>query len=242
MNDRKHLIVNADDFGLSPGVNQGVIHAHVDGIVTSASLMALAPAALEAARYAKRRPTLSLGLHVDLGEWSFANGEWVPLYQVADLGNASDVRDEVLRQLGDFRALVGRDPTHLDTHQHVHLREPAREVLASIASQMGVPLRHLNDRVRYCGDFYGQTEKGRPLPGAISVGGLIETLMKLPRGFTELACHPAQTIDFDTMYKVEREVELRTLCDSRVRDAIAAFDITLCSFHGTPRRFLGADK
>jgi hypothetical protein len=61
------LIVNADDFGLSGGVNAGIMAAHEHGIVTSASLMVRWPAA----RYAAGHPRMSLGLHLDLGEWAF---------------------------------------------------------------------------------------------------------------------------------------------------------------------------
>ena len=65
-----YLIVNADDFGQSPGVNRGVIAAHERGVVTSTSLMVRWPSAAAAAAYAREHPALSVGLHVDLGEWA----------------------------------------------------------------------------------------------------------------------------------------------------------------------------
>ena len=61
------LIVNADDLGLSSGVNQGILQAHEQGIVTSASLMVRHQAAPEAVAAAREHPRLGLGLHVDLG-------------------------------------------------------------------------------------------------------------------------------------------------------------------------------
>src|SRR5206468_2930594 len=60
----KLVVVNADDLGLSPGVNRGIIEAHERGIVTSASLMVRWPAAAEAAAYARSRPQLGVGLHL----------------------------------------------------------------------------------------------------------------------------------------------------------------------------------
>ncbi len=66
--DKRYLIVNADDFGRSPGVNWGIIEAHGGGIVTSASLMLRLPAAAKVAAYATEHPDLALGLHFDLGE------------------------------------------------------------------------------------------------------------------------------------------------------------------------------
>jgi chitin disaccharide deacetylase len=80
MSGGKYLIVNADDFGRSPGVNRGIIKAYACGIVTSASLMVRWPAAAEAAAYGQEHLPLSLGLHVDLSEWVYRNGEWTPLY------------------------------------------------------------------------------------------------------------------------------------------------------------------
>ena len=80
----RELIVNADDFGRSPGVNRGIVRAHEHGVVTSASLMVRWAAAPEAARYARERPDLSLGLHVDLGEWEYRDGRWEPAYVVVD--------------------------------------------------------------------------------------------------------------------------------------------------------------
>src|SRR5712692_5001656 len=79
---KRALIVNADDFGQSFGVNRGIIEAHERGIVTSTSLMVRWPAAREAARYARTHPELSVGLHLDLGERAFRDGSWVFLYIV----------------------------------------------------------------------------------------------------------------------------------------------------------------
>src|SRR6516225_220913 len=78
----RSLIVNADDFGQSPGVNRGIIEAHERGIVTSASLMVRWPAARAAASYARRHLKLSVGLHFDFAEWACENGNWRPLYEV----------------------------------------------------------------------------------------------------------------------------------------------------------------
>ena len=131
------LIVNADDFGLTAGINHGIAQAHEEGIVTSASLMTEQPAAEAAAAYARAHPDLSVGLHVDLGEWKFEADEWRQLYERSQDG-----------QLERFRELVGRDPTHLDSHQHVHLREPARSALIELAAELGVALRHFDEGVQ----------------------------------------------------------------------------------------------
>jgi chitin disaccharide deacetylase len=230
----KYLIVNADDFGQSAGVNRGIVAAHRRGIVTSASLMVRWPAAAEAAAYVREHPSLSLGLHVDLGERVFRAGEWVPLYAVVPLQDMTAIAGEVSRQLDVFRRLMGRDPSHLDSHQHVHLREPVRTVIVEVARQLGIPLRHCCPSVCYRGSFYGQTAEGVPLPDVISVDGLIHILETLPAGCTELGCHPAAGCDLDTMYRHERLEELRVLCDPRVRAAITTMGIELRSFQNLP--------
>jgi predicted glycoside hydrolase/deacetylase ChbG (UPF0249 family) len=230
MVSKRYLIVNADDFGQSAGVNRGIFQAHEHGIVTSASLMVRWPAAAEAATYSRQHPRLSLGIHVDLGEWAYREETWVPVYEVVPVDDIEAVKNEVTRQLASFRRLVGKDPTHIDSHQHVHLREPARSALVDVSCELHVPLRHLTPGVHYCGNFYGQTAEGYPFPDAISVEGLLKILTALPIGFTELGCHPGAGNDLNTMYRNERERELETLCDSRVRATIKNQEIELRSF------------
>jgi predicted glycoside hydrolase/deacetylase ChbG (UPF0249 family) len=231
MTIERHLIVNADDFGQSHGVNRGVIEAHENGIVTSASLMVRWPAAVEAAAYAREHPRLSLGLHVDLGEWTYRKGAWEPVYTVVPADNIVALEEEIHRQFEAFRSLAGRDPTHIDSHQHVHRDEPVRSILAGIADRLGVPLRGLS-AVRYCGNFYGQTATGDPWHQGISVEALLQLLAELAPGITELGCHPGSGNDLETMYLREREQEVTVLCDRRVQQAIASERICLWSFHG----------
>jgi chitin disaccharide deacetylase len=230
MKARRTLIVNADDFGFSAGVNRGVISAYERGIVTAASLMVRSPAARDAAAYVKVNGGPDLGLHFDLGEWVYREGAWEPLYEVTDLRDPISVSAELHRQLAVYRDLLGKDPTHLDSHQHVHLREPALSVLLELAGSLGVPLRRCSADVQYCGNFYGQTEEGSPLPDVLTVDGLIRILSALPPGITELACHPGEGSDPETMYNTERAVELQVLCDPRVRAAVEETDIELSSF------------
>lgn len=231
----RSLIVNADDFGLSAGVNRGIIEAHERGIVTSASMMVRWPAAGGAATYARSHPQLAVGLHVDLGEWAYRGERWEPVYEVVAADDRDAVVAEVARQLDVFRQLLGGEPTHLDSHQHVHRDEPLRSVLTALARDLAVPLRHCDPRVQYCGQFYGQTGKGLPFPDAISMDGLIRVLAGLPPGVTELACHPGVGDDLDSMYRGERAAEVMALCDPRVRETITAHGIDLISFRDLGR-------
>lgn len=225
------LIVNADDFGMSSLVNAGVIEAHERGIVTAATLMVRMPAAAEAAAYARQRPQLTVGLHLDLGEWFYADGEWRALYEVVDWSDERAVAAEVRNQLEAFADLVGRHPTHLDSHQHVHRAEPVSGLLRRAGRELGVPVRHQTPGIAYRGDFYGQDGKGIPYPAAVTLGALIAVLDSLPAGVTELGCHPGHADpQLATSYRDERPVELAVLCDPLLRAAIADRGIELLSF------------
>jgi predicted glycoside hydrolase/deacetylase ChbG (UPF0249 family) len=129
-----------------------------------------------------------------------------------------------------FRQLTGRDPTHLDSHQHVHRSEPVRSVLLTHARRLGIVVRGEDSVVQYCGSFYGQSDKGQPHPEGITVETLLNIMSDLPVGTTELGCHPGEGSDADSVYREERRMEFQTLCDPRVREALRAQNIALCSF------------
>jgi len=226
----RHLLVNADDFGMSPGVNRGIAAAHENGIVKNASLMVRFPAAAAAAAYAREHPDLSVGLHIDLGEWVSAGDDWVPLYTVIPVDDRGAAEDEIARQLATFRELLGHDPTHLDSHQHVHLEEPVRSIAVALAAELGVPLRRCDPRIQYCGSFYGQIGHGETWLQGVSVTNLLAILADLPPGVTEICCHPGFDDGLATPYRLEREHEVRALCDPRVRSALQTHGIELARF------------
>ncbi|MEO8324417.1 MAG: ChbG/HpnK family deacetylase [Nitrospirota bacterium] len=231
MSAKIYVIVNADDFGMSPGVNRGIMQTHEYGIVTSASLLVHWPAATEAAAYSRRHENFSVGIHVDLGEWGFRQARWSPNYQRVNLKDAKAVEKEVASQLALFLKLVGKAPTHLDSHQHVHHREPVHAILLQLANMLKIPLRSYSNKIHYCGKFYGQTAEGNPLPEALSVSSLMTILQSLPSGYTELGCHPGEATDVQTDYREERLQEMKILCHPQIRKTLQVLHIQLCSFH-----------
>jgi predicted glycoside hydrolase/deacetylase ChbG (UPF0249 family) len=140
------------------------------------------------------------------------------------------VAEELEKQLRRFTELVGREPTHLDSHQHVHESEPVLSLCLEAARQRKIVLRNVGGSVCYRGDFYGQSNKGYPYPEGVSVSALLNIIKSTREGITELGCHPAQTADMQGMYREERVVECATLCHPDVREAIESEQILLCSF------------
>jgi len=221
------LVVNADDFGASEGVNRGILHAHVHGIVTSTSLMVTGPAAENAAELAREHPELGIGLHWDL------DGENVP--EPVPLEDARAVRGELARQLDAFETLVGRRPSHVDSHHHVHRRAEIAPIARELVAPLGVPVRE-EGSVRYVGGFYGQWEWQVTDLEHIRSEFLIWILRnEVDEGWTEIGCHPGfVTDDFTSVYLAEREVEVETLTDPRVRAEIRALGIRLASYADLP--------
>jgi predicted glycoside hydrolase/deacetylase ChbG (UPF0249 family) len=227
--NKSYLIVNADDFGYSRSVNRGIIEAHERGIVTSASLLVDRPAAVDGAEYARERPELGLGLHVELDAWRVAR---IPRKGAVLSAAALErrVSAQVRRQHERFRSLAGREPTHLDSHQHRHVWDSVRPLFEQLAHELDIPLRRVDSRVRFCGEFYGQDGRGQPDPGAITPQALAAVLERLEDGVTELCCHPGYADELDDWYRTEREQEVRTLCDPRVRKVVEVLGIELCTF------------
>jgi predicted glycoside hydrolase/deacetylase ChbG (UPF0249 family) len=234
-NRKRYLIINADDFGQSRGVNRGIVEAHELGTVTSASLMVRWPAAEEAADYAHAHPELSVGLHLDIAEWAYRNDEWTPLYKIVERDDAKGLGDEICAQLARFRELLGCNPTHIDSHQHFHQDEPARSIVQSLARELRIPMRDFTSQIKYIGEFYGQTEEGEPYPEGISVENLARIFQGIPSPCAEIGCHPGYADDLNSMYQAERELEVHALCDARLFETARESGIELCSFLDFPR-------
>jgi len=148
------LIVNGDDFGLTPGVNAGIVDAHVKGILTSASLFANAAATEGAIALAKETPTLAVGCHLTLVDGRptlppsalptlAPDGDFRPTWRAfirdAMLGRIRP--DEIDRELhAQVERLVGAGLrlSHLDSHKHVHAYPPVFAIVARIARRFDI--------------------------------------------------------------------------------------------------------
>lgn len=154
----RRLIVNADDFGLTVGVNRAIVEAHTRGIVTSSTLMATGRAFEDAARLAKTVPRLSVGCHVVLidGE-PVLDAELLPSVTAAHRAgarfrdglksfavralahrlNPEQIENETTAQIRKLQS-AGVSVSHLDTHKHTHLFPAVLRPLLRAARECGV--------------------------------------------------------------------------------------------------------
>jgi predicted glycoside hydrolase/deacetylase ChbG (UPF0249 family) len=241
----KRLIVNADEFGLSDGVNQGIIEAHRRGILTSATLIVSAQASAEAARLARANDSLGVGLHLAFagGPVGSSLGELAPTAPVhlirslldnrgrlpsdaAGLGRArpEEILAEARGQVRRFRELMGRDPTHLDVPYGTHRIPAVLEALVTVAWETGFPVRSRSQEMRRrlqrerirTPEHLADSFRGE----RVGVEDLVRILGDLPLATSEMLCHPA------------RGRELASLTDREVRQVLQAAGVKLINYKG----------
>ncbi|MBO9129961.1 chitin disaccharide deacetylase [Bacillus sp. 165] len=226
----KKLIVNADDFGLTRGVNHGIIDAHVNGIVNSTTMMMNMVGTEHAAELAKQHPTLGVGVHLVLtaGQPLHTNvrslvDENGLFYSNQSLRsrviNEKELEAEWTAQIERFFS-YGLTPTHLDSHHHVHTLEQAYPVFCKLAKKYNLPVRRsviYSDKEvnvfsdQFFVDFYGDgvcKEYFQILQTRVQDGETVEIM-----------CHPAY-VDEGLLrcssYTLKRAEELEILTTSKL--------------------------
>jgi len=149
----KKLIVTADDLGLTPGVNRGILRAFQDGIVTSASLLVTGSAFEEAVAQARQNPELNVGLHLALveeravlrrealptlvdetGRFPSTSGEFFRR-AVRKRISWDEVEREIAAQIARFQK-TGLRLSHLNSHQHLHMFPPVFQIVRRLTRGM----------------------------------------------------------------------------------------------------------
>ena len=244
------LVVNADDLGRCAGVDAGILAAHRQGLVTSATLMVGFPSAAAAAAALRDHPELGVGLHVTLTGGgppllppgrvaSLVDGEGRLPRRVEGLAAAdpAEVLAEVRQQLARFRELVGRLPTHLDSHHHAHRLPVVLDAVMAVAREIGRPVRRaspaVGEALRRGGVATTDAFVERFFGEAARLDVLLDVLATLGPGTSELMCHPGYVdaeLRAGSSYVEEREREIAVLTHPDARAAVRERGIRLADF------------
>jgi predicted glycoside hydrolase/deacetylase ChbG (UPF0249 family) len=256
------LIVNADDFGWTRDVNDGIVHAHRNGILTATTLMAGGPAFEHAVELARETPSLDVGVHLTLLQTtSVLTGKPLPVGFPALLQAIGSRRIDVYGELSaQVRKIIaaGIAPSHLDAHKHTHILPPVASAVARIVQEFGIrwvrkPFdfgltsgfaarvmrtqrsglqRKLVDAGALATDYFA----GFSLTGYLNETTLLQLVEDLPAGSTELMCHPGfcreELKASETRLKESREIELNALESAKVIARLKERGIQLANYKG----------
>ncbi len=240
------LIVNADDYGFSEGVNKGIILAHKKGIVTSSTVMVTMPAVEHALSLLKEAPDLKLGLHLNMtlgkpltnclslvkADGTFYKPKEKPDYTKF---KKDEIKTEFLAQYHIFEDKFSRKPTHLDTHLYAHqLYDVVRDAVSEIAKEKEIPVRATEtDKYKKVGfiDWFkvlnNETEEDLLNKFFNNAGDFFKYEI------AELMVHPAIPDEYllnISSYNKQRAVELKVLTDVKLKQFIYDHKIELTSF------------
>ncbi|MDW1577741.1 chitin disaccharide deacetylase [Vibrio sp. Vb2880] len=237
------VIFNADDFGLTRGVNSGIVKAHQQGVVRSTTMMVGMDAEQHALELARHNPDLKIGVHL-----RFTAG--VPITKHPNLTNGRSyfinydelwskqdfetqvVYDETKAQVEHFLSL-GLELSHLDSHHHAHTHPQILPVIKEVANEYRVPLRgtglcqeSMTIRYIFTDEFYDQK---------VSLDGLMAHLLSLKADYdlVEVMCHPAeadQALILKSGYALQRELELQVLTSPILKEQLAQHGITVTDY------------
>lgn len=250
------LIVNADDFGLTRGINYGILDASVCGIVRSATMMANGNAFDHGVELYKQSDALNLGVHLtltwgkpvckDLKTLATEDGTFLHrsiLFNEPEKILVDEIRKEFVAQINKIKD-AGIKITHLDSHHHAHKVSVVAEIVAELANQMKIPVRPVASIVdilnrenvkipdNFSQDFYGDVISEDFLIELIKKE-LIEKQQNKENACLEIMSHPSY-IDQDlidtTAYATKRSLELKVLCSQKVKDFITQQGIKLISY------------
>lgn len=237
----KKLIINADDFGMCEGVTKGIIDSHVDGVLTSTTLMVNMPYAAKALEMAKDYPLLGVGIHLVLtcgspmilGAKSFTKSDGTFKKQKEYKGDMSSVDLNELylewkTQIEHFIRLSGKKPTHIDSHHHVHLNPSLFDTALKLAKEYDLPMR-LDKKMDY------GFENLVFLPAFYADKATMEYIDDNLKddGIYELMCHPAYLDKFlhtTSSYSIDRIYEMDIIRSNELRNYITENNIVLINY------------
>ena len=219
---KKKNFFNADDFGISEGVNRGIREVLEDGrVVRSVSLMPFGPAAHEV-REITEFPRISIGLHVDFtGKGSESRRKAVRILTWPKRRKLYEFEE----QLCEFQELTNKEnPDHFDFHGLSHISPSSRQVVMDYAREHGIPVRSVDYKLNL--GFHGRTWRHGNVGRGITPKSLMKLMDRLRWGTHEIISHPGYPdkglIDSGSKYVYPRETEIYTLRSPEVIDYLAA--------------------
>lgn len=245
------LIVNADDFGLCKGVNEGIIEAHKNGIVTSTTLMVTMSCVEHALKLASNFPSLGIGLHLNctLGKpltncktLIKDNGEFYKPKEKPnqDLFDEEEIYLEFLAQYDEFIRVVKRKPTHIDSHLYSHqIYEKVKKAALRLAKEKDIAIREFEAPNYEVVDFIGTFKCLDSMdPNEVKQNLISKNSEILKHDLAELMCHPAYLDEFimtTSSYNKGRLKELNILTSEEVKIFIKNNNIQLINYSNTRR-------
>ena len=249
------LVVNADDFGLTEGVCCGIVKAIDAGGVTATTAMVCVPGAAE--RLRRWAPLIKsyIGAHLQLtGGAPILPPERVPSLVGGD-GKFAARRKQIAAPsteeiLAEWQAQVecllraGIEPTHLDTHHHVHGLPTVFPAFSELAQRYSLPARSLHADMTRALQAAGVKHVNQVLTGwfsgELSVNKLVCVVTEGTAAYPgvenfELMCHPGlvdDSLSSLSRYLSERETELAVLCDARLQRELCAAGFQLSRMPG----------
>ncbi|MCI8662190.1 MAG: chitin disaccharide deacetylase [Hungatella sp.] len=228
------LVVNADDFGYTKGVTEGIIEGYHRGIVRSTTALTNMPWLELGKNLTKDCQDLGIGVHMTLtlgkaltGVKSFTDdqGNFLSKARIQSMDlNQEEVYEEWKAQIERFREVFGRMPAHLDSHHHMHvMNEKLRETAQRLAGEYHLALRRFCP-YEFVSGFYGET---------VSREGFLELLRQNAGKDIEIMVHPGYC-DLElyrrSSYNLARVQELDILCSDEVLAYIKAEGIELTHY------------
>lgn len=228
-----NVIINADDFGLTEGINNGILTAHTKGVVTRATLMMNGMAVEHAVKLAKAHPRLKVGIHLAL-----SYGQ--PLSKDVDLlvdesntfkftkyetdltpAEIEQVEQEWDTQIQAFLK-TGLTLDHIDSHHHVHGWSCLQPVVRRLFDKYHLPFRYTK-QLEHPTEIALTESLWLDFYGNLAQPNLFEQLLKQQVETIEVMAHPAyvdETLLKTSSYTYEREHELNVLTSLKIPEAI----------------------
>lgn len=223
----KKLIINADDFGFNPKINQGIIHAFKNGVVTTASLIVTKEGFEDAVALVKDNPKLAIGIHIDLDEFfeiDHTRGRIVG-YKISPLP-IQEIRDKIKDQINSLLS-KGIMPDHLTGHHHVHLVKEIFPVVVEILKEYKIPAVRFHRKIIYDINSYDEFKQLLDTSGIVYPPYFIEGWywgnIDEPYTIAELMTHPGYG-------ELWREYELSSSCDPKLKHYLREKNIQLITY------------